>query len=120
MGLGALVMGLLGTLGLLSRQIARKAREYGIQLALGATTARLRRELCSVLVVPVLGGCAAGVFATSLVWRGVDAVTLGIETHSVWPYLSAVASVVVMTIAVALATSRKLRGIDPLRLVRVE
>src|SRR6188474_2759356 len=66
----ALILGVVGLYGVLSYVVAQRTREIGVRMALGATAARVRRQVVSqgttVVVVGVIIGIAAALASTRL------------------------------------------------------
>ncbi|MEX2271671.1 MAG: ADOP family duplicated permease [Vicinamibacterales bacterium] len=60
LGMGALILALVGLYGVLSHVVARRRREIGLRMALGATPPALRRMVMKDGLRPVLLGLAAG------------------------------------------------------------
>jgi ABC-type antimicrobial peptide transport system permease subunit len=119
-GLLGLVLASIGVYGLLALQVARRTREFGIRLALGATTRALVQLVATQGArLLVLGFLAGGI----AVW----AVT-SIVRHQ-WPELPAtnpliwLGSVIVLCFGVAVACwlpARRASRVDPIIALRAE
>jgi putative ABC transport system permease protein len=116
----ALLLCAIGLYGTIAFVVARRTREIGIRLALGADGRRVVVELVGqggrTTVVGLAGGLA-GAFATS---RFLGSWLVGVPPHDWVAFvLAAVTVVIVSCIACALPARRAAR-IDPVRALRVE
>ena len=77
----ALVLALTGIYGVVSHVVAQRTRELGIRMALGATAARILRELVVGGMRPVCLGLLAGVVASAAVVPLLRGFLFGVEPH---------------------------------------
>jgi ABC-type antimicrobial peptide transport system permease subunit len=115
-----LVLASIGVYGLLALQVARRTREFGIRLALGATARALVRLVAAQGVrLLVLGFFAGGIAA----WAAARI------AHQQWPELPAsdpliwVGAVLVLSAGVAVASwlpARRASRVDPILALRAE
>jgi predicted permease len=80
-GLGGLALALaaVGIYGVVSYTVARRYREIGIRMALGATARDLLRTVLERTMRPVLIGAAAGVLAAAALSRVLSGVLFGVS-----------------------------------------
>ncbi|HEY1338786.1 MAG TPA: ABC transporter permease [Bryobacteraceae bacterium] len=120
LGAVALLLAVIGLYGLVSYGVARRTREIGIRIAVGAKTANIVRlvvmEACRLLVT----GTAIGLAAAWALGRLIKSMLFGIEPADV---PTAVAAVVILAMPVLIAAcipARRASRIDPTRALRWE
>jgi predicted permease len=124
----AILMGVLGALGLalamsglygiVSLEVGRRTREMGIRMALGATAARLSAHVLRYGLVPVVLGAIAGAGVTMALAPRVQSLLFEVPARDPW---SAVAGILIVTVAAAIATlvpARRASRIDPAKTLR--
>jgi ABC-type antimicrobial peptide transport system permease subunit len=115
-GLG-LLLAALGTYGLLTRGVVQRTRELGIRMALGATAARILRELVVGAMRPVLGGLVVGLVATGALVSLLRGFLFGVEPHDPLTLLAAAGGLSLIALAAnALAARRSSRASPALAL----
>lgn len=119
-GLLGLVLAAVGLYGLLSLQVARRTREFGIRSALGATAQSLVRLVAGQGARLLAAGFCVGAFATLAALRLIHTRWPELPLPGVLPFLAAA---FVLTLAVALATylpARRAARADPMTSLRSE
>ena len=119
-GILGLVLASIGVYGLLALQVARRIREFGIRVALGATAHNLIRLVASqgarLLAGGFLAGAGAAWFATTLVrhqWPGIPT-----TNPMIW-----IGAALVLSTGVAIACwlpARRASRVDPVIALRAE
>ena len=116
----ALVIVAIGILGLLAMTTARRTREIGIRLALGATRGRiihlLLREQSAAVVAGLVSGSVVSVWAVRYVQASLYHLT-GYDTR-VWAMAAAV--IVLAAAAGTLVPALRASRTDPIEALRVE
>ena len=109
-----------GLFSVLSLAVARRRREFGIRLAIGAHPGHLSRlvarQTCFTLAAGLLIGCA-GALAVA---RGLSSVLSGVMLTDAPSWLAVIALVIIAGAAAAWLPVRNARRIDPLILLREE
>jgi ABC-type antimicrobial peptide transport system permease subunit len=106
--------------GVLAFNVARRTREIGIRMALGAGASQVRRlvvrEVVFVIAIGIVSGLAAAAFASRLVQ------SVLYQTAPVDPVVYAAAAVFLLLIgaAAALVPARRATGVDPMVALRYE
>jgi ABC-type lipoprotein release transport system permease subunit len=116
----ALILGAVGIYGTISYVVARRTREIGIRMALGAKAADVRRMVVMqggrVALVGVVIGLAAAVFSA----RWLESLLFEVEARDPLVF----AAVAVVMIGVALLASylpaRRASAVNPVEAIRVE
>ena len=116
----ALVLGAVGIYGTISYLVARRTREIGIRMALGALAADVRRMVVAqgarVAVIGVVIGLVAAIFLA----RSLESLLYEIEARD--PFVFASVSVLMLGVAVLACymPARRASSVDPVEAIRVE
>ena len=116
----AVSMGCVGLYALMAHNVARRTRELGIRIALGATTRQVMSMVLRDGAAAVLPALAVGIPLGVAASRLLSSQLYGIDVADPWTLLSAG---LVLSIIAALASLRPARtaaGIDPIALLRNE
>jgi predicted permease len=79
----AIVLGAIGVYGVVSYAVSRRRAEYGVRMALGATSSRVLRDVAVSGLAPVAAGVVAGIGASVLLSRFVAAFLFGVNPRDV-------------------------------------
>lgn len=110
----ALVLAAVGLYGTLARLVTERARELGIRMALGATSAKVVRLVMWRAMVPVAAGIAVGLAASAAGARLIEAQFHGLSARD--PIALALVVVTLLT-AASIATwlpARRAASVDPM------
>jgi predicted permease len=120
--LAALTMALaaFGTLGVVSHFVARRTRELGIRLALGAGRARVRRLVVARALAPAFVGVVAGLGLAYWWSAAVRAAIVGISPRDPWSFAAASALTLALVVAASLRPAFRASRIDPATMLRAE
>lgn len=116
---GLVVVGF-GILGLLAMSSARRTREVGIRLSLGATRASVVRLLMREQLLPVVSGLAVGAVISAWVVNIVESYLYQVTTTDPRAWVAAAALVLATAAIGALAPAVRASGTDPTRALRAE
>jgi putative ABC transport system permease protein len=109
-----------GLFAVLSRLVLQRQREFGIRLALGATSADLRRLVHNRTFALAGMGVAAGTAVAWLLSRLLAAVWYGVRTTDPMTWVSVVTVVAMTTAAAAWLPARRAMRVNPVSLLREE
>ena len=113
----ALLLALTGIYGVVAHAVAQRTRELGIRMALGATAARILRELVLGAMRPVAVGLLIGLLATSAIVPLLRRFLFGVEPHDPLTLLLAAGGLCLVAVAAnALAARRSSRASPALAL----
>jgi putative ABC transport system permease protein len=116
----ALCLATLGLFSIASLSMARRTREFGIRLALGATgTDLLRLELLRTLAI-AFSGVACGVAASLALARTVAGFLYGVTAWSPEVYGAAIVVLMVPAFVAAWLPARRAAKVDPMVALRYE
>ena len=116
----ALILGAVGIYGTISYVVARRTREIGIRMALGARAADVRRMVVAqggrVALIGVVIGLVAAVYAA----RWLESLLFEVEARD--PIVFAAVSVVMIGVALLASylPARRASAVDPVEAIRVE
>jgi len=118
-GIAMLLAGV-GLYGLLSYSVARRTREIGIRLALGATRNAIWRLLFSHLAWMIaIGGLAGGALSVALAHLG-RSMLFEVEADSPLAVSAALALVIVVAVIAAVMPARRAAGVNPAHALRFD
>ena len=116
----ALILSAVGLYGVVAYAVARRTREIGVRVALGADRDAIRRLVLTEGLKPTLLGLAGGVLVALLGARALRSLLYGVEPLD--PITFAVVPLVLLGVAVLaiLAPARRATGVDPVEALRGE
>ncbi|HZF30808.1 MAG TPA: ABC transporter permease [Gammaproteobacteria bacterium] len=116
----ALVLAAVGVYGLLMRAVARRTREIGIRMALGADRGRVLRSVLRQGMTLAAIGIAAGLAASAYLARFLASMLYGVDALDA-PTLAATAAVLAAaTLVAAWVPARRATRVDPLAALKEE
>jgi ABC-type antimicrobial peptide transport system permease subunit len=116
----ALFLAAMGLFSIGSLSVARRTREFGIRMTLGAKAVDLLRlELLRALGL-VVAGLAVGVAASLALGKVVAGLLYGVAPWSPAVYIAAVAALVVPAFVAAWIPARRASKVDPMVALRYE
>jgi len=119
-GVIGLLLAAIGVGSVVSYSVARRTREMGLRIALGARPADVRRLVVWESMVPVAAGLAVGLGAALILSRFSESLLFGVEPRD-WPtYLAACLLLVTSAILAAALPARRAARVDPLIALRTE
>ena len=119
-GVLATLLAAIGLYGVMSYAVARRTREIGIRMALGAERARVRwlvlKEVIALAAVGVALGLGAALYAT----RRIEAQLFGITPNDPATLAGGVALLVFVALLAGWIPARRATNIDPMLALRTE
>ena len=116
----AAVLTVVGLYGLISYTVTRRTGEIGIRMALGATTADIRRLLLRETGRLLAIGAACGIALALAGGRTAATLLFGVTPYDPAMLAAAVGLLVVIALAASYAPARRATRIEPVRALRAE
>ena len=120
LGLAALVLAIIGVYGIVAYAVARRTREIGIRVAIGATprsvVALVAREGLQLAAI----GLGVGVVLALAATRAMSAFLLGVSPADAITFLVIAAPLAAIAVAASYLPARRAAKVDPLVAMRQE
>jgi putative ABC transport system permease protein len=116
----AAILAAVGMYGVTARAVARRAREVGIRVALGATTASVTRLIVHNTLVGVTVGVALGGVGAIVASRVLAPYLYGVTAHDPVAYIAMFALLTGVSVAASWFPARRAGRIDPAIVLRGE
>jgi hypothetical protein len=120
MGLLGLTLSLVGLYGLVAYSVARRTREIGIRMAIGAGRVNVLMMVLRQGMVLALAGIVVGAIACVAVTRLVTAAVVGLAVSDIATYIAVPILLIGLTLAASYLPARRASNVDPLRALRYE
>ena len=114
----ALVLGAVGVYGVISHFVTRRARDYGIRLALGQQPALVVRQVVARGVGLVAVGSAIGIAAALAVTRVLSSLLYGVSSTDPLAFAAAVTLLLIVGALAAFLPARRASLTDPVVVLR--
>lgn len=112
-GIVALLLSAIGLYGTLSYSVARRSRELGIRIAIGAQLRDIVQTVCARLLWPIAIGLPAGVFAAIFLLRLAKSLLFGVSPIDPLSLLTVTASLLLVSSIAAVSPTRRAAKTDP-------
>ena len=119
-GLLATLLASIGLYGVMAFIVARRRKELGIRLALGAEPSGVLWIVMKEVLILLTIGLAVGIPSAIALGRYVSSQLYGIQPNDPWIAVSTVALLAVVSTAAGLIPARKASRIDPILALRYE
>ncbi|MFA5897502.1 MAG: ABC transporter permease [Hyphomicrobium sp.] len=119
-GLLATVLASIGLYGVMSFIVARRRKELGIRLALGAEPAGLVWSVMKEVLILLVVGLAVGVPSAIALGRYVSSQLYGIQPNDPWIAAATVILLSVVSAAAGMIPARRASHVDPILALRYE
>ena len=116
----ALVLAAIGLYGVVSFSVAQRTREIGVRMALGATTASVRRLVVGEAAKLALWGLAAGIPAALILTHFLSAMLFSVAPSDPLTFLGVALLLTLVALAAAWWPARRAASIDPMEAIREE
>ena len=116
----AVLLAAVGIYGVVAYSVARRHKEFGLRMALGADTADIRRVVFRHAMAPILTGLAVGIVAGIGVAKGMSALLFHVSTLNPLAYLAAFLVLGIAGAAPCWMTAARAARTDPMVALRTE
>ena len=119
-GAQALLLGMVGIYGVMAFQVARRRREIGIRMALGADAGKVIGMVLGQTARLTLLGCAIGACCGLVLLRTAGEMLYGVGPNDPATFLAAIAGLLVVALAAAYLPGRSAARTNPVDTLRAE
>jgi predicted permease len=119
-GILASILAAVGVYGIISYAVARRTREFGIRLVLGAIPKSLLWSVIREVGLLTAIGVGVGLPASYALARLAESQLYGIHAHDVWVLTGATVIIVAVALLAGLAPAMRAMRIEPIRALRHE
>jgi putative ABC transport system permease protein len=119
-GVLALALAAIGVYGVMAYQVAKRTREMGVRLALGATPEAVRSLVLAEGMRLVAVGVGVGLLVALAAARLLRGLLFGVEPHDAATLALAVAAIVAAAIVACIVPARRATRVDPCVALRLE
>jgi predicted permease len=116
----AAVLAMVGLYGVLSQLIARRTRDIGIRMALGADRGRIVRAILSQACVMTVIGIVVGAACAAIAVRFLSGMLYGIHAAGAAEFAAAAATMLLVAVLASWGPARHAASIDPMQTLRSE
>ena len=116
----ALVLAAVGLYGVISYTVARRTREVGVRLALGASTGHVVRLVIAGGLRPIAAGLVLGVTGALLLTRFLETLLFGVDARDPATLAGAVVILIVVALAAHAIPLRRAIRVEPATALRQE
>lgn len=114
----ALVLSAVGLYGLVAYQVARRRREIGIRMAIGARAETLVGMIAAMGFKPAMTGLALGLLAAVAARRALDSLLFGVSSLDPITWLTVVLFLALVTGAATILPARRAARVTPTEVLR--
>jgi predicted permease len=119
-GLLAVALACIGLYGLLSFEVARRTREIGIRMALGAFQGNILRLVLGQGILLAILGAIIGTAAAAAVTRYLGSLLYGVKPIDAPTFIAVAVLLIVVAIAACYVPARRATRVDPMVALRYE
>jgi macrolide transport system ATP-binding/permease protein len=116
----ALLLACIGVYGLLAHLVARRTRDIGVRMAIGADAGRIVRMVLREAGILALIGAAIGLAASFALTRLIVSQLHGLKPHDPWTLAGAAALLLIAAGVAAFIPARRASLVDPITVLRTE
>jgi predicted permease len=119
-GCMGLVLSAIGIFGVVSFNVARRTKEIGVRMALGARQAQILVIVVKSGMVLSGVGCLIGLGLALALTRAVSSVLYGVSPHDLTTFVVAPAIIILVTLLACLIPARRAAALNPVEAIRYE
>jgi putative ABC transport system permease protein len=114
------VLGAVGLAAVIGYEVAERTHEFGVRMALGARTERVRLLAMKHGLKPALAGVALGVVGALAATRLAASMLYGVGPHDPLTFVSVVALLVLVALGASWLPARRATRVDPMVALRAD
>jgi putative ABC transport system permease protein len=116
----ALALAMIGIYGVLAYSVARRTREMGVRIALGATPGKVRKLILKQALMTALLGVGAGIVAAYAMTRLLQSMLFGVKATDPITFAMVTSLLLVIALLAAYVPARRATKVDPMIALRYE
>ena len=116
----ALLLAIIGIYGIVSYTVARRTREMGVRMALGATPARLRVSVLQNGLIPIAAGAVPGIAGAVLSGRLLESLVDGAKSVNAAAYVASLLFIALIAAIGIWVATRPIARLDVVEILRTE
>ena len=116
----ALFITLVGVSGTLALSVARRSKEIGIRIALGATKGNILKNVLTRGMIPVLAGLGLGSLAAAFATRALAKMLFGIKPDDLGTFIAIAIAFLAVALVGCIIPARRAAKVDPMIALRTE
>jgi ABC-type antimicrobial peptide transport system permease subunit len=116
----ALLLAIVGIYGVLAYSVARRTRELGVRIALGASSSNVLGLVLRQAVATAAAGVVVGGIAAYALTRFMRSIVFGVSTSDPLTYAAVAALLLVVALLAAYIPARRATRMDPMIALRAE
>ncbi len=116
----ALMLAAIGIYGVLSYAVATRTREFGVRIALGASTRSVLMLVAQQGLAWSLTGLALGILGAVAAGRLIAGMLYGVDALDVWTYFAVAGGLMIVAAVACLVPAMRATRVDPLAAMRAE
>jgi predicted permease len=116
----ALLLAIVGLYSVLSRLVARRTREIGIRMALGADRTRVLGSILRRALMMTLAGAILGIAGAVIVAHLIRGLLYGIQAGGAAEFAVVTAAMLILALLAAWRPARRAASVDPIQALRSE
>jgi putative ABC transport system permease protein len=119
-GAVAVILAAIGIFGVIAHGVARRRREFGVRLALGAVPSRLMFDVVGRGLVMAAIGAALGLAAARAIGDALAPVFPDVVVRDPWVWLGVIGLVAIIAVAASVVPARRAMRVSPVETLRGE
>ncbi|HYO82217.1 MAG TPA: ADOP family duplicated permease, partial [Bryobacteraceae bacterium] len=116
----ALILASLGIYAVIAYSVSQRSQEFGIRMAIGASSGDLRNQVLLQTLRLAAAGVAIGAVASWMLARGMDALLFGVTAADPATYLGMIVILVTVALVAGYFPASRASRIDPMITLRAE
>lgn len=116
----ALLLAAVGLYGVISYSVAQRTGEFGIRIAIGASTGQVQSIVLKEGLLLGLIGVAGGALSAALLTRSIQSLLFGFQASDPWTFGFMSLALVAVVLAASFFPARRATQIDPMIAIRTE
>lgn len=114
----ALVLAMIGIYGVIAFSVARRTREIGVRIALGATTTKIQKLILSQAMLTAVAGIIAGIVASFLLTRTMQSLLFQVSSTDPPTFIAVALLLLAVAALAAYIPARRATRVDPIIALR--